>query len=121
MKIRKFTIPMYGYKVTFAELEKKDTCKDVKKVCPIIKGADFTEEICSRVKEKLIDGGEFIYNHRRKECLIFLYLQSSEKSRLETLGHEVRHCVDRILEHSGVDDIESAALLSGYLTMKIFK
>jgi len=121
MKIKKFTIPMYDYRVTFAEIEKKDKSKDVKKVCPIINGTDFTKSICSRVKEKLEDGGEFIYNHRKKECLILLYLQSSKKRRLETLGHEVRHCVDRILKHSCVDDIESAALLSGYLTMKIFK
>lgn len=36
------------------------------------------------------------------------------------VNHEKRHIEDRILQHCGIDDIEAAAYLAGYLSKFIY-
>ena len=36
------------------------------------------------------------------------------------LVHEIRHAVDKITEHLGIDDTESAAYMTGYIYSKLF-
>jgi len=122
MRIRKFKLPIYTYDIQFIEVE---SSKDLKKVTKIIKILRVDKmcykRITDSIKRGLINGGECIWDHPHKRGAIILYEHTSNKERMITLGHEKRHLEDRILQLYSVSDCEATALLSGYLTQKLFK
>lgn len=122
MKGKSFKVPIYNYTITFVEIE---STKDTKKLKKIFKLEDVKKKdakhIFYNVENNYFNGGEMLWNKNKRSVIIIIYKVQSESIRLNVLGHEKRHAEDMILEHLNVDDIESAALLAGFLTTNLFK
>ena len=116
MKKISFTIPMFYFDVTLLQVESKDDSKQVEKAC-ISFGME-SEDIDS-VKDNVEcdceDGGDTFRNFRFKKLLVIFYRMSSSKMRENIWAHEKRHIEDRILQFLNIDDIETSAILAGYL------
>ncbi len=119
MKVKRFIIPMYDFRVTLVEVRDEDNIKKVLKACDFVKGTEYHTEVKDNLENGYHDGGHFFYNMRKRVGLILIYHQTSKKRRLECIGHEKRHLEDRLLKYYSVDDFEAAAMLSGYLTRKL--
>lgn len=121
MKLR-FRVPLYGFDVTLVQTE---GVGDKDGVLSLMRGLRCPREHMDIVSEYLdrgsYDGGDTFYNFRSRSILVVFYGFRTEGSRYEVYSHEKRHVEDRILEHMSVHDIESAALLAGFLGRKFYE
>jgi hypothetical protein len=51
----------------------------------------------------------------------YMIISNEEKNKINTILHELSHCVDFILEDRDINDTESRAYLTAYLGEKILK
>lgn len=114
-------IPIFNHKLhVFEVTSKRDAGKLIKelKSLKIINGDD-EREIRENIENKC-DGACTFY--RKTDCtlVVVIYIQNKQARRREVLAHEKRHVEDQILKHLGIDDMESAAYLAGYLAKEIF-
>ena len=121
MKIKKVKIPIFNHKLNVFEVtNKRDVDKLVKelKSLQIINGED-EREVRENIENEC-DGACTFY--RKVDCtlVVVIYIQSNQDRRREVLAHEKRHIEDHILKHLGIDDMESAAYLAGYLAKEVF-
>jgi hypothetical protein len=121
MKIKKFKVDVYDWKVTLIEITSK---KDYKKVIPILKKFGCEKEIVKNtkfhIKNGSKNGGHHSYDTKYWESIILIYPSTSKKERMRVLCHEKRHCEDKILEELSVYGVEAPAYLAGYLAKKLF-
>ena len=121
MKVKRFKIPIYDFRVTLVEAESKEDSDSVSKVLlreTIHK--DDVKEICDDVKKGKQNGGYTYRNIKYRLFVIFLFPMTSQKIRINILGHEKRHVEDRLAEHIQLNDIEGMAFLAGFLAEKLF-
>lgn len=122
MKKLKFHIPIYDFDVTLVQTESKS---DIDSVLAIMRSIKCPQEYLDSVKDYIergcYGGGDTFYNFDIKAMVIVFYNFKTESSRWEVYSHEKRHIEDRILQHSNVDDIESAGLLAGFLGRKFYE
>ena len=121
MNVIKFKVPLYDWDITFIEEASK---KDKKKVCKLYKKVrvlkkDLKDTI-RMIKKGYINGGRFTYNLGYQSAVILISRTTSKKERRKVISHECRHCVDRILQHAHVNDIEASAYLTGFIATKIY-
>ena len=111
-----FKTPYFDYDVTLIQIEGS---KDALEVCKYLTKNDINKEVVDDVKEKIVggyvNGGETNWNTKTKRiiCVFYEYLEDSAKANV--YSHEKRHIEDRILQHCGVDDIETSGYFAGYL------
>lgn len=121
MKTKKFKIPLFEVEVIYIETESKQDASEVER---LLKRYALDKNNISIIKENVelnrYNGGNHFFNALRKRSIIFLYRQTSETARRMTLGHERRHLEDRVLELTNINDIETAGLLSGYISSKLY-
>ena len=121
MKVIKFRIPIYDWDVTFVE---KITKKDIPQLKKILKASsndkEEIEETIVSVEEGYTNGAEHYYNLGRKFSTVILYRMTSAKQRRNAIAHELRHVLDRLLQHCAIKDIETAGYIAGYLAEKIY-
>lgn len=121
MKVTEFEVPIYGVQVTLIEIEGP---KDAKEITPYLKWADASpssvEDCLNAIKNNCMNGGDTWRNLLQRQIVCVIYKCESLKKKYEIIGHEKRHIEDRILQFFNVDDIESAGLLAGFLTTKMF-
>ena len=115
MKIKKFEVEIYEWKVTLIETT---SVKDFKKVKKHLSAIGVSKEDLKYVKTNFskVDGGDHFYHPNRRESILILYRMTSINQRLNIICHEKRHLEDRIklFCHIG-DDVESLGYLAGYL------
>jgi len=115
MKIKKFKVDIYEWKVTLMET---NSVKDFKKVKKQLLSIGVSKDDLDYVKTNLsrVNGGDHFYHSNRKESILILYRMTSKKQRINILCHEKRHLEDRIKEfcHLG-GTIEPLGYLAGYL------
>lgn len=119
MKIKKFRVDVYDWDVTLLEIESDKDWGALKR--ELIKFNVVKKdlvEIKNKVKT-MYNGGDHYYKLTKKESILILYEMTSRKERLNCLCHEKRHLEDRILEYSGVNSIEAAGYLAGFLAKKL--
>ena len=120
MKKIKFTIPIYDWDVVFikylSDKDSDDYKKELKKVNVNIEDIKSDIEVFGSTK----GSGRCYTNKSLRKCIVIVSKCSSEKQYRNTLRHEVRHLEDDILKYCGVDDMEAAAYLSGYIAEKIY-
>lgn len=68
-----------------------------------------------------VNGGDMWRDPGKRTASIVLYPWTDEEHFIESLNHEKRHLIDRIMEWAGVNDTEAAAYLDGYISQEIFK
>ena len=123
MITKEIYVPIYSYMVRYVEIE-DFSYGEKRRVLSYMRNngyGDFEESIRSKIDEKIAGAGTTYSNNSRSEICILIYPQPSKERRFETIMHEKRHCEDFIIERLGVDDMEAAAYLSGWLSVQIMK
>lgn len=122
MKTMHFKIPIYDVNVTLVQAEKKEESEEVRKI--LIRNhvtKDSIEDIVDGVARGCCNGGDTYRDFDYKRMFVFFYPYENDLVRADVYSHEKRHIEDRILEYFGVNDIESAGLLAGYLGVQFYK
>ena len=114
---KEFEIPIYKVSVLIVQIESANDMEDVEQLC-----AENEIEVTPSLKENIIynrkDGGDTYRDLVHRRIVVFFYPFSNLTEKANIICHEKRHIEDRILDYFGVEDIESAALLAGYLGEK---
>ena len=122
MKKMQFVVPFYEVTVRLYQVESKDDAPIIRNVLRGLKAdKDITEEIVGGIEREAVNGGETFRDLRHKLMVIIFYEWDSEERKIDVFAHEKRHVEDRILEYFGVNDIESAGMLAGWLGVKFRK
>lgn len=119
MRIERFTVPIFGWSVTFADASSNFDISKLEKYFNIIQLSKEDVEDIKNNKDNE-GGGVHFYNSNIMESLIIIYKCNTELKRKNVIAHEKRHLEDRILKHLSIKDIETAAFISGYLAEKIY-
>lgn len=121
MKIKKIKLPIFDFDITFIEVENKsDDLKIIAPLSAINYPKEMIEEVCDNIKRDVYDGGDTIRNMEMMRIVVIVYRCKSESTRRNVINHELRHVVDRICEHLSINDIETPAYITGYLSEKIY-
>ena len=117
MKRLRFCVPLYEIDVTLVQVEDAEDADDVKECCEEIGLlADDTEAVLDFIKSDKTDGADTFRNFEKGQMLVIFYRMTSGKIKKNRYGHEKRHVEDRILQWCGIDDIEAAEYLAGFLS-----
>jgi len=114
MKTFKFTVPFYKVEVVLIQVEGSQDIDEVRECCRKY-NIDDAEQIEQYVSNGVKDGGDTFRDLGRRQMVVFFYPFSDEQERANTYSHEKRHVEDRLLEYYNVHDIESAAMLAGFI------
>ena len=120
MKTTKFEIPIYKINVSLVQVEGKD---DLSNVTALLNenGIKDVWDVETCIKEERRDGGDAFRNLNERKIVVVFYPFSSNNEMENVYSHEKRHIEDRVLNYFGVNDIESAALLAGFLGEKFYE
>lgn len=122
MKLKRFKVPIYGYKVTYIEVEHEIDHIPIKRILmklPGINKQDVESTIYSIKNNPR--GGEHTYTIDTGESIIIVFGYKTKLDHISTLCHEKRHLEDRIMEYYHIKDRESAAYIAGWLGEKLLK
>lgn len=120
MITKQINVPIYNFLIEIIELYEDD---DKSAILDVLKSHQMSEEDIQSVVtniEKKCDGADTFRNLIERKFLMIIYHCQSIEKRREIINHEKRHIEDRILEYCGIDDIESAGYLAGYLSKFIY-
>ena len=107
---------MFYFDVTLLQVESKYDVKQVERAClNFDMEAEDVEAVIDKVERDCTDGGDTFRNFRFKKLLVIFYRMTSCKMRENIWSHEKRHIEDRILQFLSIDDVETAAIIAGYL------
>lgn len=127
MREYKFKIPIFGdVNITLVQVEGRE---DKEAILRLMKRHRITEKddidsVMDNVDNKeydMRDGGDTFYRLIQREMVVIFYPFSSDEAKEEIMGHEKRHIEDRILKFFSIDDIETSALLAGFLSKQFYK
>ena len=112
-----FAVPLYDINVTLIQVESPDDADDVKACCEEIElpSEDITATL-ELIRQDKCNGGDTWRNFDKGLMLVIFYRMTDGRIKRNRYGHEKRHVEDRILQWCGVDDIEAAAYLAGFLS-----
>ena len=122
MKTYSFDIPIFDFKVKLIQIE------DIKDLPSLekhkwLKNMDDEdkEEIFTKIKRENFDGGTTFRSFPTQEFLVIFFKFLSEEAKINTYAHEKRHIEDRLMEYLGINDIETAGYLAGFLAVEFYK
>lgn len=100
------------------------TKRDLIEVKSLIRSLDIDKEYIKEVEnvilENRINGGITFTNTLVKKHVVVLYKASSIERAISTLTHEIRHVVDDICKHLSIEDAETPAYITGYISSVTF-
>lgn len=119
MKKTSFTIPFYNFDITLVQVDSKDDAEPVRRLLKAfgVRRED-ADDVVDGIRRGAVNGGETFREMRQKKMLVIFYLFDSKEKKAEVYSHEKRHVEDRLLEWNGVNDIESAGMLAGWLGVR---
>lgn len=115
-----FQVPLYKVDITLAQVESKEDESAVAELLESINAED-REYTINGIMRGAVNGGDTYRNLEHRRIIVIFYLMEDNMSRAEVYSHEKRHIEDRILKFYGVDDIESAGLLAGFLGERFYE
>lgn len=116
-----FDVQIYGFKIEVAELSFDDSKDKIVEVLEENKlEKEDIEEIVKKIDRESYNGADTFANFSEKRFLIIVYPCKTSEDRREIINHEKRHVEDRILEHCGINDIEAAGYLAGFLSKYLY-
>ena len=120
MKKLNFQLPLYKVDITLLQIESK---KDEGYVAELLKSidADDPEYTLDGIRRGAVNGGDTYRDLNNKRMIVLFYPMEDNTHRAEIYSHEKRHIEDRVLEFYGVNDIESAGLLAGFLGERFYE
>jgi|SRR3990170_7197579 len=116
----KFNIDIYDWDIQYIELKDYSHLKKLKKIMTEFH-CDSKElnKVMIDLKAKATNVGVHFYDLNKRKTFILLYPCRTNEDKMDIICHEKRHAEDRILIHLGIDDIESAGFLAGFIAKKI--
>lgn len=120
MKKMEFKLPYYKVDVTLLQVECKEDENDVIESLTSIDAED-PEYTLEGIRRGAVNGGDTYRDLNNKRILVLFYPMEDNIHRAEIYSHEKRHIEDRVLKFFGVNDIESAGLLAGFLGEKFYE
>lgn len=120
MKRMVFQLPYYKVDITLLQVEGKE---DENKVAELLKSVDAEdlEYTLKGIRHGAVNGGDTYRDLNNKRMVVLFYPMEDNTHRAEIYSHEKRHIEDRVLDFFGVNDIESAGLLAGFLGEKFYE
>ena len=122
MKKMVFKLPYYNVTVTLLQVE---SAEDADKVMPYLRSvkaeSDDIQYTVDGIRRGAVNGGDTYRDLCNKRMLVLFYPMENAERKAEIYFHEKRHVEDRVLQFHGVNDIESAGLLAGFLGVKFYK
>ena len=122
MKKMVFKLPYYNVTVTLLQVE---SAEDADKVMPYLRSVKADSEdiqyTLDGIRRGAVNGGDTYRALDKKRMLVLFYPMENAERKAEIYSHEKRHIEDRVLQFHGINDIESAGLLAGFLGVKFFK
>lgn len=116
-----FKIPLYEITVTLVQAEGKKDSDEVRKILKALVVSDEDlEDTVGSIERDAVNGGDTYRALDIKKMLVIFNRVTSERVRENVYDHEKRHIEDRILKFLGIDDIEAAGYLAGYLGEKFY-
>ena len=115
-----FQVPLYKVDITLVQVESKEDESAVTELLKSINAEDL-EYTINGIRRDAVNGGDTYRNFELRRIIVVFYLMEDNMSRAEVYSHEKRHIEDRILKFYGVDDIESAGLLAGFLGERFYE
>jgi len=117
MKLKRFTVPLYKWRVVIIQIEsKKDVNLLRKKLNNYGAQQEDIEELCNGTEYESRNGGMHMAGN--KISVVVFYPFTNDKEKTNSVGHEKRHIEDEIIEKFNINCIESNALLAGFLSEK---
>lgn len=120
MKKMQFQLPYYKVDVMLLQIEGKEDENDVAELLKSIDAED-PEYTLDGIRRGAVNGGDTYRDLNNKRMVVLFYPMEDNAHRAEIYSHEKRHIEDRVLEFFGVNDIESAGLLAGFLGEKFYE
>lgn len=120
MKKMEFQLPYYKVDVMLLQIESE---KDENDVAELLKSIDAEDPgyTLKGIRLGAVNGGDTYSDLNNKLIVVLFYPMEDNAHRAEIYSHEKRHIEDRVLKFFGVNDIESAGLLAGFLGEKFYK
>lgn len=120
MKKMEFQLPYYKVDITLLQIESEN---DADEVTTLLKSMDVEdiEYTLDGIRRGAVNGGDTYRDLNNKRIVVLFYPMEDNTHRAEIYSHEKRHIEDRVLEFYGVNDIESAGLLAGFLGEKFYE
>ena len=115
-----FQVPLYKVDITLAQVESKEDESAIAELLESINAED-REYTINGIRRGAVNGGDTYRNLEHRRIIVIFYLMEDNMSRAEVYSHEKRHIEDRILKFYGVNDIESAGLLAGFLGERFYE
>lgn len=118
---KSFTIPFFEVKMVYIIIEGVFDYEVLKKTLKSYTALDneLRDRALDIVRTGKVNGGDTIRHLETREMLCIIYQCTSEAKRLNIICHEKRHIEDRLLEFFGINDIETAGFLAGFLGDKM--
>lgn len=124
MKIAKLNIPIFDHKLTWIQIESKVDANNVR-LRSTLTEINFDNEakadVIGKIERDEYNGGDTYRNGSIKQIAVIIYRCTTIKQLINTINHEKRHAVDRVLEYCGVEDEETAAYIDGYISEQLVK
>jgi len=115
-------IPIYDWDLTLITIYNAEDAEPYRKYLQEIEASEEAiETSVGYVLRHCVNGGDTWRDVGQRTATIVIYPWTDEEHFIETLNHEKRHLVDRIMEWARINDTEAAAYLDGYVSKEVFK
>lgn len=80
----------------------------------------YIDEVADRVNTGKVNGGLTFTDTSIRKNIVILYKTNSVERAINTLAHEIRHVVDDVCKHLHIEDVETPAHITGYISSVTF-
>ena len=117
-----FDIPIYNIHVLLIQGESNKDADVIKKEFKKF-GLNQTiiDEVTDYLSRDFIDGADTFFQLETMRICMFAFPITTPKIKRRVYDHEKRHVEDRVLKHLGIDDMEAASYLAGYLGERFYE
>lgn len=118
MKQITIRLDIFQWDVHYFFISKKD--KDINDIAEKYKMLDEDRnDINDKMSKNYMNGGLCLTHYDNMVTIVFIYPQTTKKNLFNLIGHETWHVVDRLTEKHNINDVETSALIQGYLLSEV--
>ena len=119
MKMIHRMIPLYDIDLYLIQLESYNDIDDeaFSELYSVLGHDYYTNLIKEITEDKPVGGANTIYSPGDKAGVVIFNPPESRDRSIATYGHEKRHIEDDIINHVGIEGLEAAGYLAGFLTI----
>lgn len=112
-----FTTELLDWQIVFLKLETKDDLSELMEWLQLFQ-VQFQSNILDNF-DSIKNSGLTFKDEANQTILIIIFPCTSVEEYISTVAHEKRHAEDFILQSVGVEDLETAGYLAGFIAKNI--